>query len=383
MSLASIKSKIVKKITGRKTVKKKPAKKHAQKSQKAKPQSLTRKSTPKPSKPEKPTATQKNLKTAKAKQKANPNQQDQGPDLDLQEVLLVEEAPDEPQEEVSQITLDTDSDNAPRIFDPTAMYLREIGAPELLSAEEEFKVARLARKGNKRARHRMVEGNLRLVVKIARTYCNRGLAFSDLIEEGNLGLMHAVEKFEPEKGFRFSTYATWWIRQSIERAIMNHGRTVRLPVHVIKELSKYLRKSKELAEKMDREPSAQEMAKTLKKPADRIERTLSLRKGSLSVHTSTMPGTDRTLMDSLEDEYNMDPAELLDKLDLHDRASHWLEKLPEKDREVILRRFGLQGYEQGTLEEVGEALGLTRERVRQIQINTLQKLRELVESEER
>src|SRR3990167_5743622 len=170
-----------------------------------------------------------------------------------------------------------------RTIDPTQIYLRELGYTALLSAKEELKLARQVHKGNKEAWHKMIECNLRLVVKIARHYVNRGLAFLDLIEEGNLGLMTAVEKFDPERGFRFSTYATWWIRQTIERAIMNQSRTIRLPIHVVKELNVYLRAARELTQKLDHEPSAEEIANLLEKPVGEVKRMLGLNERVSSV----------------------------------------------------------------------------------------------------
>ncbi len=266
-------------------------------------------------------------------------------------------------------------------FDATQLYLGEIGFSPLLSPEEEVYFARLAQKGDAPARARMIESNLRLVVKIARRYVNRGLALLDLIEEGNLGLIRAVEKFDPERGFRFSTYATWWIRQTIERAIMNQTRTIRLPIHVVKELNVYLRAARELAQKLDHEPTAEEIAEMLDKPIDDVKKMLGLNERITSMDTPIGKEADKSLQDIIADENNVDPQMLLQDDNLSENIDAWLEKLSEKQREVLARRFGLRGHEKATLEEVGRQIGLTRERVRQIQVEALRALRELMESE--
>lgn len=266
-----------------------------------------------------------------------------------------------------------------RTLDATQMYLSEIGFSPLLSAEEERHYARLALRGDAAGRRRMIESNLRLVVKISRRYLNRGLSLLDLIEEGNLGLIRAVEKFDPERGFRFSTYATWWIRQTIERAIMNQTRTIRLPIHVVKELNVYLRAARELTQRLDHEPSAEEIAELVDKPVEDVKRMLGLNERVTSVDVPLGPDSDRSLLDTIADQNVSDPAELLQEEDMRESIAAWLEELNEKQREVIARRFGLGGYESATLEEVGRAIGLTRERVRQIQVEALRRLREILE----
>lgn len=266
-----------------------------------------------------------------------------------------------------------------RALDATQLYLNEIGFSPLLTPQEEVHFARLAQKGDPAGRKRMIESNLRLVVKIARRYVNRGLSLLDLIEEGNLGLIRAVEKFDPERGFRFSTYATWWIRQTIERAIMNQTRTIRLPIHVVKELNVYLRAARELTQKLDHEPSAEEIATLLEKPVDEVKRMLGLNERVTSVDVSLGPDSDKTLLDTLTDDRPSDPCELLQDDDLAESIDQWLSELTDKQREVVVRRFGLRGYESCTLEEVGQEIGLTRERVRQIQVETLKRLREIME----
>jgi len=268
-----------------------------------------------------------------------------------------------------------------RSTDPTQMYLRELGYQPLLTAKEELKIARQVKKKNKKARQKMIECNLRLVVKIARHYCNRGLAFLDLIEEGNLGLMTAVEKFDPERGFRFSTYATWWIRQTIERAIMNQSRTVRLPIHVIKELNIYLRAAKKLTQKLDHKPSPEELAEMIDKPVDEVQRMLELAPSATSIDAPISKDGQKTLVDTLADETNTDPAQLVQNSDMVKHIEKWLNQLDERHREVVVRRFGIGKHEKGTLEAVGKAVGLTRERVRQLQIDALRQLREMIEAE--
>lgn len=266
-------------------------------------------------------------------------------------------------------------------LDATRLYLNEIGFSPLLSAEEEVYFARRSLRGDDAARKRMIESNLRLVVKIARRYMNRGLALLDLIEEGNLGLIRAVEKFDPERGFRFSTYATWWIRQTIERALMNQTRTIRLPIHVVKEINVYLRAARRLAQDLDREPSPEDVAAELDKPVDEVKRMLGLNERIASVDSPRSADGDNSLLDSIPDEQNVDPSVTLQDSDMHEHIELWLGRLSEKQRAVVERRFGLHGRDISTLEEVGNELGVTRERVRQIQIEALKRMREILEHE--
>ena len=272
--------------------------------------------------------------------------------------------------------------NRVKSMDATQIYLSEIGFSPLLSAEEEVFYSRKALSGDELSRRRMIESNLRLVVKIARRYINRGLALLDLIEEGNLGLIRAVEKFDPERGFRFSTYATWWIRQTIERAIMNQTRTIRLPIHVVKELNVYLRAARELAQTLDHEPSPEEIADLLDRPIEDVKRLLGLNECVVtSVEDPLGNDSDKTILDTLADEHIVDPAELLQDANLRENMDFWLTQLSEKQREVVVRRFGLHGHEMSTLEEVGNEIGLTRERVRQIQVEALKRMREILEKQ--
>lgn len=263
--------------------------------------------------------------------------------------------------------------------DATRLYLKEIGFSPLLSAEEEVYYSRRSRKGDEASRKRMIESNLRLVVKISRRYMNRGLALLDLIEEGNLGLIRAVEKFDPERGFRFSTYATWWIRQTIERAIMNQTRTIRLPVHVLKEINVYLRAARYLSQKLDHEPTPEEVATLLDKPIEDVKAMFGLNERIASVDAPLDNDPDRSLLDAIADERTPDPERIMQDDDLHGLVQAWLNELNDKQREVVERRFGLNNREISTLEEVGADIGVTRERVRQIQVEALKRLRVLLE----
>ena len=287
------------------------------------------------------------------------------------EAKKAEKASDEKDEEVFSKA------EQPKNLDATQIYLSEIGFSPLLTAEEEVFFSRKALKGCEASRKRMIESNLRLVVKIARRYNNRGLALLDLIEEGNLGLIRAVEKFDPERGFRFSTYATWWIRQTIERAIMNQTRTIRLPIHVVKELNVYLRTARELAQKLDHEPTAEEIAEKLDKPVEDVSKMLRLNEKISSVDTPIGGDSDKVLLDIIADDLGKGPETKITDQDINQNIVHWLEQLNPKQREVLARRFGLLGYEPSTLENVGAEIGLTRERVRQIQVEALRRLRDM------
>ncbi len=268
-----------------------------------------------------------------------------------------------------------------KVLDAASLYLKEIGYAPLLTAEEEVFFARKIHKGDEAARKRMIESNLRLVVKIARRYVNRGLTLLDLIEEGNLGLMRAVEKFDPELGYRFSTYATWWIRQSVERALMNQTRTIRLPIHVVKELNIYLKASRRLAQELDHDPTAEEIALSLDKTVADVSRMLRLNERVSSVDVPMGKDGDRMLVDTLADEHPNDPEELVEDEDMNAAVEDWLSELTDKQQEVIARRFGLHGHDVATLEEVGREIGLTRERVRQIQVEALRRLRAILKKQ--
>lgn len=266
-------------------------------------------------------------------------------------------------------------------LDATRLYLNEIGFSPLLTAEEEVKYSRKAQKGDESARNHMIECNLRLVVKIARRYLHRGLALLDLIEEGNLGLIRAVEKFDPERGFRFSTYATWWIRQNIERGIMNQTRTIRLPIHVVKGINVYLRAARHLSQSLNREPTAEDISDLLDKPVDDVKKMLKLNERTSSLDVMSHDGSEHSILDTIADENNTDPESLLEYEDVQVNIDHWLSMLKPKQRQVVEQRFGLHGTKVCTLEEVGKEIGVTRERVRQIQLDALQKLKRILESE--
>ncbi len=271
------------------------------------------------------------------------------------------------------------TDDVQKNLDATQLYLGEIGFSPLLSAEEEVLYARKALQGDMQARERMIVSNLRLVVKIARRYNNRGLALLDLIEEGNLGLIRAVEKFDPERGFRFSTYATWWIRQTIERAIMNQTRTIRLPIHVVKELNVYLRTARQLSQELDHEPTAEDIAKALDQDVETVSKMLKLNERISSVDTPVNhDGENKGMLDVIADENNIGPETEVQDTDMKQSIVRWLKDLNPKHREVLARRFGLLGYEPSTLEDVGSEIGLTRERVRQIQVEALRRLRDVL-----
>ncbi len=296
-------------------------------------------------------------------------------DDDFNDDIEINEKEDLTEEKVK---LREEFDASNKSLDATQLYLGEIGFSPLLTAEEEVLYARRALRGDEAARKRMIESNLRLVVKISRRYSNRGLALLDLIEEGNLGLIRAVEKFDPERGFRFSTYATWWIRQTIERALMNQTRTIRLPIHVVKELNIYLRTARELSQKLDHEPTAEEIAAQLEIPVDDVSKMLRLNERISSVDTPIGGDGEKALLDIIPDANNSDPEVSTQDDDIKSSLIHWLEELNPKQKEVLARRFGLLGYEPSTLEEVGREIGLARERVRQIQVEGLRRLREIL-----
>ena len=263
--------------------------------------------------------------------------------------------------------------------DVTRIYLSEIGRAKLLTADEEKSLSRAALGGCMASRQRMIESNLRLVVKVARAYINRGLPLLDLIEEGNLGLIRAVEKFDPEKGFRFSTYATWWIRQSVERSIMNQCRTVRLPIHVIRELTNYLRATRELEQEIGRRPAVDEVANKLDKPSDSVHSLFRYNESTSSVEGSSAYNS--SVLDSIADDQTHNPENEYAEQAAGELLGQWLGLLPLQQRIVVEHRFGLHGQGRRTLEEVGELLGVTRERVRQVQLAALARLKEISQRE--
>jgi RNA polymerase nonessential primary-like sigma factor len=259
--------------------------------------------------------------------------------------------------------------------DPLLIYFKEIGQNELLSAAEEYALTCRVKQGDFDARQRVIECNLRLVVNIAKHYASRGMALLDLIEEGNLGLIHALEKFDPERGFRFSTYATWWIRQNIERAIMNQSRTIRIPVHVIREMNLCLQAFCHLEVHQGSEPSVEQVAHLLDKPVADVRYVLNLNERIASLDTPLNIDPTLSLCDALPDENALSPELQLQHTEIEALVRQWLGELGGKHRCVIERRFGLNGHAIHTLEEVAETLELTRERVRQIQVEALKLLR--------
>ena len=262
--------------------------------------------------------------------------------------------------------------------DATQLYLNEIGANPLLTPEEELAMARRVRTGDFEARQIMIERNLRLVVNIAKHYLNRGMPLLDLVEEGNLGLIHALEKYDPERGFRFSTYATWWIRQNIERAIMNQSRTIRLPVHVVKELNQVLRAMRNLESRSGGECCAEDIAQLLAKPVEDVRHILSLNEHTASLDAPLDIDPSLSIGESLADDNQIGPEEEIQNAEIGGLVQIWIGQLNDKQRTVIECRYGINNREISTLEELADQLDLTRERVRQIQLEALAQLRKIL-----
>jgi len=272
-----------------------------------------------------------------------------------------------------------EAQNSPAV-DVTRVYFNELGRSKLLTADEEKIYGKRVLRGDEEARKIMIESNLRLVVKISRRYLNRGLPILDLIEEGNLGLIRAVEKFDPDRGFRFSTYATWWIRQTIERAIMNQTRTIRLPIHIVKEMNIYIKAQRTLTQTLDHEPTAEDIAAYLDKPVKVVANMLKLNERVTSVDVPAGKDNDKPLVDSISDDEGYSPDKQLQEEDMKKNVTNWVYQLSDKQREVVCRRYGLCGYENSTLEQVAQELGVTRERVRQIQMDGLKRLKEILDA---
>ena len=262
--------------------------------------------------------------------------------------------------------------------DVTQLYLTQIGAKPLLTPDEELATARLVCQGDFAARQRMIEHNLRLVVNIAKHYLNRGIPLLDLVEEGNLGLIHALEKFDPERGFRFSTYATWWIRQNIERGIMNQSRTIRLPVHVVKEINVVLRAMRHLESADKRDSTVERVAALIDRPVEDVRRILSLNEHIASLDAPLEIDPNHTIGEIIADESGADPETLFQESEIGSLVDDWLAQLSERQRSVIERRYGLNGADVATLDTIAGDLGLTRERVRQIQMEALERLRKIL-----
>ncbi len=262
--------------------------------------------------------------------------------------------------------------------DVTQLYLNEIGVNPLLTADEELSLSRQVREGNFNARQTMIERNLRLVVNIAKHYLNRGIPLLDLVEEGNLGLIHALEKFDPERGFRFSTYATWWIRQNIERAIMNQSRTIRLPVHVVKELNQVLRCQRQLEAASNGDTTVEDVARELARPVADVLAILALNEHTASLDAPLDIDPTLSIGESLADEDADTPDVQIHDLEVGTLVREWINQLSDKQRLVIRHRYGIDECEVQTLEELADTLELTRERVRQIQLEALGQLRRII-----
>lgn len=264
-------------------------------------------------------------------------------------------------------------------LDTLKSYLREVRRSTLLTFKQEQHLGKLVMAGDEQARQQMIESNLRLVISIGKRYMHRGFPFSDIVEEGNLGLIKAVEKFNYKRGFRFSTYASWWIRQYIERAIINQGKLVRLPVHVVERLNRYLGRVEQLVQELGREPRAQEVAVKMKTSEEEVLDLKQLVRTTCSLDSPINDQSDTFLRDVIEDPTGLSPDETADGVRRRTELMAWIKELPDKEQTVIVSRFGLDGDEARTLEEIGRLMGLTRERVRQIEMAALAHLRRTIE----
>ena len=291
-------------------------------------------------------------------------------DADIDDLILAEE-----EEEVEMEKIDLSVPDGISIEDPVRMYLKEIGKVPLLSAEEEIDLARRMSEGDESAKKRLAEANLRLVVSIAKRYVGRGMLFLDLIQEGNLGLIKAVEKFDYQKGFKFSTYATWWIRQAITRAIADQARTIRIPVHMVETINKLIRVSRQLLQELGREPLPEEIAKELDMPVDRVREILKISQEPVSLETPIGEEEDSHLGDFIQDDNVPVPAEAAAATLLKEQLNEVLDTLTDREQKVLRLRFGMNDGRARTLEEVGKEFDVTRERIRQIEAKALRKLR--------
>ena len=290
-------------------------------------------------------------------------------DVDNEEILLTDE------DDVDMENLDLSIPDGVSLEDPVRMYLKEIGKVPLLSAEEEIELAKRMELGDQDGKKRLAEANLRLVVSIAKRYVGRGMLFLDLIQEGNLGLIKAVEKFDYRKGYKFSTYATWWIRQAITRAIADQARTIRIPVHMVETINKLIRVSRQLLQELGREPTPEEIAEEMNMPADRVREILKISQEPVSMETPIGEEEDSHLGDFIEDEQVPAPSDAAAFTLLKEQLVEVLGTLTEREQKVLRLRFGLDDSRARTLEEVGKEFNVTRERIRQIEAKALRKLR--------
>lgn len=301
-------------------------------------------------------------------------------DIDLEVLKKAKEdeeeiVEDDDVEEEAEVEVDLSVPEGVGIDDPVRMYLKEIGRVPLLSAEEEIQLAKRMEEGDEEAKRRLAEANLRLVVSIAKRYVGRGMLFLDLIQEGNLGLIKAVEKFDYIKGFKFSTYATWWIRQAITRAIADQARTIRIPVHMVETINKLIRVSRQLLQELGREPAPEEIAKVMDIPVERVREIMKIAQEPVSLETPIGEEEDSHLGDFIPDEDAPAPAEAASFILLKEQLEEVLETLTPREEKVLRLRFGLDDGRTRTLEEVGQEFGVTRERIRQIEAKALRKLR--------
>jgi RNA polymerase primary sigma factor len=298
-----------------------------------------------------------------------PEELDDLPDEEEDTQDLESDAADEEEDKEYQ------SDDESSTADAIKLYLKDIQKSQLLTATQERELAELIAGGDDNARARMIESNLRLVVKIAKRYMNRGLPFLDLIEEGNIGLIKAVEKFKVSKGCRFSTYATWWIRQSIERALVNQSRTIRLPVHVADEINKLVKINRELVQTLKRDPSTAEIAAAMGVREAQVDKMQVLLRKTYSIEHPMGDNSDYSLIDTVEDKNLVDPASTIEDVDLFSHVLELMDDLTETEREILIMRFGLDDSEPQTLDTIGQLFGVTRERIRQIEAKSLATLR--------
>ena len=294
---------------------------------------------------------------------------------DVQVSTTEEEPVDDDPPEKEEVEIDLSVPEGISLDDPVRMYLKEIGHVPLLTAEEEVELAQRMEAGDEEARHRLEEANLRLVVSIAKRYVGRGMLFLDLIQEGNLGLLKAVEKFDYSKGYKFSTYATWWIRQAITRAIADQARTIRIPVHMVETINKLVRISRQLLQELGRDPRPEEIAKEMGISVVRVHEIMKIAQEPVSLETPIGEEEDSHLGDFIEDEAAPAPAEAASFMLLREQLEEVLETLTDREKNVLRLRFGLEDGRSRTLEEVGQSFGVTRERIRQIEAKALRKLR--------